>query len=200
VNQNSQRFRVSDIGDHIVDWAVERLKPAARYFALPWNCLLDVRHERLARKDGGERRCRHINERERVELRGFRNVDMFFEHVEKFMEEYQRRRVQRNDDESESEEESEFGDEDVEMEDAPPLAPPRRNFNPTVEDVEEGDPDDDEVKFVRENAPSPPPRRRNHTGPIGDTKFADLDDDETDVLRELRQRYNANAEDLQDAS
>jgi hypothetical protein len=162
--------------------------------------LIDVRHERLARKDGGERRCRHINERERVELRGFRNVDMFFEHVEKFMEEYQRRRVQRNDDESESEEESEFGDGDVEMEDAPPLASPRRNFNPSVEDVEEGNLGDDEVEFVREDAPSPPPRRRNLGDPIGDAEFDDLDDDEIDVLKELRQRYNANAENLQEAS
>jgi hypothetical protein len=186
VNQNSHRFRVSDIGDHIVDWAVERLKPAAKYLALPWHCLIDVRHERLARKDGGERRCWHINKEER--------------RVERFMEKYQRRRMPRNDDESESEEESEFGDGDVEMENAPPLASPKRSLNPTVEDVEESDLDGDGVEFVRENAPSPPPRRPNHGTPIGDAEFADLDDDEIDVLRELRQRYNANAEDLQDAS
>jgi hypothetical protein len=199
LNQNLQRFRVSDIGDHIVDWAVERLKPAAKCLALPWHCLIDVRHERLARKDRGERRCWHINEQERLELRSFRNVDMFIERVERSMGTYQRR-MPRNDDESESEEESEFGDGDVEMKDAPPLAPPRPNLNPTVEDVEEGEIDDDEVEFMRENSPSPPPRRWNHTAPIGNTEFADLDDDEIDVLRELRQRYNTNAEDLQDAS
>jgi hypothetical protein len=200
VNQTSQRFHVSDIGDQIVDWAVERLKPAARYFALPWNCLLDVRHERLARKDRGERPCRHIDEQKWEVLTNSRNVDMFIERVEEFMQGYQGRRMPKNDDASESEEESEFGDGDVEMEDAPPLASPRRNLNPIGEDVEEGDLDDDEIEFVRENAPSPPPRRRNHIGPIGDTKFADLDDDETDVLRELRQWYNANVENLQDAS
>jgi hypothetical protein len=200
VNQNSQRSRVSEIGDHIVDWALERLKPAAKYLALPWQCLIDVRHERLARKDEGEARCRHINERERVELRTFRNVVMFIERVEGLMKEYQRRRVPRNDDESESEEGSEFGDGDVEMEDALPLAPPRWNFNPSVEDVEERDLDDDDVEFVRENAPSSPFRRRNLGDPIGDAEFADLDDDEMDVLRELRQRYNGIVEDLQDAS
>jgi hypothetical protein len=200
VNQNSQRFRVLDIGDHIVDWAVERLKPAAKYIALPWHCLIDVRHERLARKDGGERRCRHIDEQERMKLRGFKNVDMLIERMEEFMEEYQRRRIPRDDDESESLEESEFGDGDVEMEDAPPLVPPRPNLNPTVEDLEEDDLDDDKVEFVKEDAPSPPARRRNHTAPIGDAEFADLDDDEIDVMREMRQQYNANAEDLQDAS
>jgi hypothetical protein len=200
VNQNSQRFRVSDIGDHVVDWAVERLKPAAKYLALPWHYLIDVRHERLARKDGGEARCRHINEQERMKLRGFKNVDMFIERVEEFMEEYQGRRIPRNDDESENEEESEFGDGDMEMEDALPLAPPRWNFNPSVENVEERDLDDDDVEFVRENAPSSPSRRRNLGDPIGDAEFADLDDDKIDVMRELRQQYNSNAEDLQDAS
>jgi hypothetical protein len=200
VNQNSQRVRVSDIGDHIVDWAVERLKPAANYLARPWHCLIDVRHERLARECRGEKLCRHLGEEERVNSTKMRNVDKFIERVEKFIERYQRRRMPRNDVESESEEESEFGDGDMEMEDAPPLAPPRRNFNPTVEGVEEGDPDDDEVKFVRENAPSPPFRRRMLGAPIGNADFADLDDDGIEVLRELRQRYNANAEDLQDAS
>jgi hypothetical protein len=106
----------------------------------------------------------------------------------------------KNDEEGESEEESEFGDGDVEMEDAAPLAPPRQNLNPTVEDVEEDDFDDDEVRAVRESASSPPSRRRNYRAPIGIVEFADLDDDEIDVARELRQQYNANAEDLLDAS
>jgi hypothetical protein len=159
-----------------------------------------MRHERLARKDRGERRCRHINEKERLKLRNLRNVGMFIKRLEGLMKEYQRRRVPRNDDEGEGEEESEFGDGNVEMEDAPPLASPEQGLNPIVEDVEEGDLDGDEVEFVRENAPSPPPRRRNYTAPIGDAEFADLDDDEIDVLRELRQWYNANVEILQDAS
>jgi hypothetical protein len=135
-----------------------------------------------------------------MKLRGFENVDMFIERVEKFMEEYQRRRTLRNDDESESEEESEFGDGGVEMEDAPLLALPRRSVNPTAEDIEESDFDDDEVEFVRESPPSPPSRRHNLGAPIGNADVADLDDDEIDVMRELRQQYKSNAEDLQDAS
>jgi hypothetical protein len=135
-----------------------------------------------------------------MKLRGFENVDMFIERVEKFMEEYQRRRILRNYDESESEEESEFGDGGVEMEDAPLLASPRRSVNPTAEDIEKSEFDDDEVEFVRESPPSPPSRRHNLGAPIGNADVADLDDDEIDVMRELRQQYKSNAEDLQDAS
>jgi hypothetical protein len=76
VNQNSQRFRISDIGDHIIG-----------YLALPWHCLQRWRHKWFAAESRGERICRHVKEKDRMGLRRIRDVNRFFGRVERFMEE-----------------------------------------------------------------------------------------------------------------
>jgi hypothetical protein len=194
VNQNSQRFCISDIGDHIVDWAAERLKPAARYLALPCHYLQCWRHQWLALESRGARICRHINEKDRAGLRRIRNVNRFLERVERVLEEYSRRR-------NSEEGPHRHGNGDVEMEDMPLPTQPGRNFNLTVEDVEEDggiDLEEDEGEVIRENMRDPSPNRRHHQGPLEHAEFVDLDDDESEVLMDLRQEYNAIVDDLED--
>jgi hypothetical protein len=131
-----------------------------------------------------------------VGLRRIRNANRFPEHVERFMEEYSRRR-------NSEEGPGGHGNGGVEMEDVPLPTPPRRNFNPTVEDVEEEeeegiDLEEDEGEFIMDNMRDPSPHRRHHQGPLEHAEFVDLDDDESEVLMDLRQEYNAIVDDLED--
>jgi hypothetical protein len=175
VNRNSQHFRISDMGDPIVDWTSERLKPLASYLALPWNCLeflIWIKHITLALQSREEMLCRHINEPERVAVRWERNLAALREENGLFMEEYEKRRQSRIDDESQFDSDNEshqYAGSEVEMEDAPPLPTPTRNYTATVEDAVEN-------------------------------SLSDFDDVEIEDLMELRRQYHAGVHDLQNAA
>jgi hypothetical protein len=109
------------------------------------------------------------------------------------MEEYSRRR-------NSEEGPGGHGNGGVEMEDVPLPTPPRRNLNPTFEDVEEEegiDLEEDEGEFIMDNMRDSSPHRRHHQGPLEHAEFVDLDDDESEVLMDLRQEYNAIVDDLE---
>jgi hypothetical protein len=164
VDQKSQRFRISDIGDHIVEWAGESLYSAAWCVALPWNYLQSLRHLKLALSSEEWRVCRHISEKERTMLSQLRNLGRIIERLEIFMEEYHKRRQPTDDrHESDSDEES-----DVDMQDAPPRPAPRRNLKLTVEDIEEDEATDleDDVDVGKGHLRAPLRRRRSHQAPV----------------------------------
>jgi hypothetical protein len=196
VNQNSQRFRISDIRDHIVEWARERLKPAAWCVALPLNYLQSLRRLKLALNRKEERFCQHISEKERTKLSQLRNVGRILERLEKIMEEYDRRRRPTYDrHESDS-------DEDSEIRDAPTRPGPRRDLKLTVEDIEEDEVTDleDDVDVGREHLRAPLPRRRSHQAPVRTAGIPGLHDDEIEIFMDLRQQYNEAVDELQNTA
>jgi hypothetical protein len=145
VSQILRHFRVSDKGDHIVAWASQRLTPIAWYLALPWNylqCLIQVRHQRLAQESEEEEYCQHVDKENRVGVRVVRSLDKLLKSFAKFMYGYHKRRQPKANDESEvafDDESNEYEVSDVDMEDTPSPLPPRQNYDFTVKDAESND-------------------------------------------------------------
>jgi hypothetical protein len=175
VNQNLQRFRISDIGDPIVDWASERLRSLAPYLGLPWHYLQYLNQLKpiiLVLQGREEKITLHTSDRKRVGLGSEKYSATLSEEARLFMEECKGARQPRVNNASGSDSDDELHQHDgsdVEMKDAPAPSPPRRNHSAMVQDAEED-------------------------------SLTDLCDDEIEGLMELNQQYHAYVDDCQSAS